>query len=78
VPGHSHESTQVSIVLRGRLLLGIEGEGERVVEPGGYTVIPPRVKHWARALEETLVLDLNAPLTSDRRELASKLGFRCG
>jgi quercetin dioxygenase-like cupin family protein len=77
VPRHSHESTQVSIVLRGRLLLGLEGEGEKVVEPGGYTIIPSGVEHWAKALEETLVLDLNAPLTSDRRELASRLGFKC-
>jgi len=77
VPSHSHESVQVSIVLRGLLILGLEGSGEEELAAGGYRVIPPGVKHWARAVEETLVLDVNAPLTRDRRELASRLGFEC-
>ena len=76
VPAHSHPSTQVTIVLRGRLLLRAGGQ-ELVLEAGGYTVIPPGVPHEAEALEETVVLDINAPLTGDRVELMEKLGAEC-
>ncbi len=77
VPGHSHPSTQVTVVRRGRLLLRVEGLGERLLGPGDYLVIPPGARHEAEALEDTLVLDVNAPLTPDRRELARRLGADC-
>ena len=73
VPRHSHPSTQVTVVRRGRLLLATP-QGERVLGPGDYMVIPPGVEHWGEALEDTLVLDVNAPLTGDRLELARRLG----
>ena len=77
-PRHRHDSLQVSIVLGGRLLLGIEGRGEEALGPGEYRVIPAGAWHWARALEDAIVLDVNAPLTSDRRRLAEALGYECG
>ncbi|MEB2837354.1 MAG: cupin domain-containing protein [Desulfurococcales archaeon] len=78
VPRHRHDSLQVSVVLRGRLLLGVEGGGEEALGPGDYRVIPPGAWHWARALEDTVVLDINTPLTSDRKRLAEALGHECG
>ncbi|ALL00935.1 hypothetical protein Pyrde_0887 [Pyrodictium delaneyi] len=77
VPKHSHGSVQATFCLAGRLLLGIEGRGERVLSPGDYEVIPPGVPHWAVALEDSLVVDVNAPLTRDRLELARRLGADC-
>ncbi|NOZ88684.1 MAG: cupin domain-containing protein [Crenarchaeota archaeon] len=77
VPRHSHPSVQLTVVLRGRLRLLLEGRGELVLGPGGYVVVPPGVGHEAVALEETVVLDANAPLTEDRRRLLEKLGHHC-
>lgn len=78
VSRHSHESTQMSIVLEGLTLYGSEVLGERVMKPGDYVIAPPGVAHWVRALKTTVVLDVNWPLTQDRRELAEKLGGTCG
>jgi quercetin dioxygenase-like cupin family protein len=74
VPRHSHESGQLTILLEGLLLFGIEGKGERVLRPGDYVLVPGGVVHWARALRASVVLDLNWPLTPDRRGLVEKLG----
>ena len=75
VPRHSHESDQVTIVLEGRLILGVEGKGEKTLGPGDYEVIPSRTPHWAKALEDSTVLDINAPLTGDRARLLERLGW---
>jgi quercetin dioxygenase-like cupin family protein len=81
VPRHSHPSVQVTTVLRGRLRLVLhEEEARREIElgPGGYAVVGPGVAHEAEALEDSLVLDVNAPLTPYRVELAKRLwGIEC-
>ena len=74
VPPHKHESLQVTIVLDGSLILGVEGLGEKIMGKGDYLVIPPRVEHWATSNSGARVLDINAPLTADRLELVKKLG----
>ncbi len=74
VPQHSHESAQITVVLDGSLLLGIEGAGEKVLRKGDYVVIPPRTSHWATTETGAVVLDINAPFTEDRRVLVEKLG----
>ena len=75
IPPHSHESLQVTILLKGRLALKI-GSSEIVLTPTSYTIIPPNTVHSAKALEETVVLDANAPLTADRRQLLERLGAK--
>jgi len=40
VPKYSHGSVQATFCLAERLLLGIEGRGERMLGPGDYKVIP--------------------------------------
>lgn len=74
VPRHSHESSQMTIVLDGLLVFGVEGSGERLLRPGDYVLVPEGVEHWARAVRASVVLDLNWPVTRDRLELAEKLG----
>ncbi|RUM47355.1 MAG: cupin domain-containing protein [Hyperthermus sp.] len=78
IPAHRHDSTQLTIVLKGSIILGVEGRGEQRLEAGSLLVIEPGRLHWGRALEDSLVIDVNAPLTSDRREIAEKLGASCG
>jgi quercetin dioxygenase-like cupin family protein len=72
VPRHSHTSLQVSFCRRGLLELKI-GDKTVVMKPGDLQVIPPGVEHEARALEETVVVDINAPFTEDRKGLVEKL-----
>jgi len=74
VPRHSHPSVQVTVVLRGRLRLETPS-WVRVLGPGVYAVVPPGVEHWGEALEDTVVLDINAPLTPDRARLLERLGW---
>ena len=74
VPPHQHESIQVTIVLDGSLILGVEGLGERALSKGDYLVIPRGANHWASSDAGARVLDINAPLTRDRLEMANKLG----
>ena len=73
MPRHSHESLQISFCVKGRMELVI-GDEKVVMTPGDYRVIPPRVEHEARALEETVVVDVNSPLTEDRKEFVKRLG----
>jgi quercetin dioxygenase-like cupin family protein len=77
VPRHSHESSQLTVLLEGLLLFGVEGGGERILRPGDYVLVPGGMEHWAKALRASVVLDLNWPLTRDRRELVEKLGGEC-
>jgi len=76
VPRHRHDSLQISFCSKGlaRLLVG---DKEVLMSPGSYQVIPPGVEHEAKALEETVIIDINSPFTEDRRELVRKLGG-CG
>ncbi len=74
VPMHKHEGVQFTVVLWGALSLEFEGGSRTLLSGGGYAVIPPGVGHSAVALEDTLVIDINAPLTSDRMPLVEKLG----
>jgi quercetin dioxygenase-like cupin family protein len=76
VPRHSHQALQITFCVRGKLRLRVGGS-EHILEPGSYIVIEPGTEHEAYAIEETLVVDVNAPLTEDRRSLVEKLGASC-
>lgn len=77
VPRHKHGSLQISFCSKGRLKLVLGDDRELVLKPGDYALIPPGLEHEAIALEETIVVDVNAPFTEDRRSLVEKLGGRC-
>ena len=67
VPLHSHHNEQITYVLEGELefLLG-EGQDEKVVVRAGEVLtIPPHLPHSARALQDTLDVDVFNPPRQD-------------
>jgi quercetin dioxygenase-like cupin family protein len=64
VPEHSHESEQITYILEGALKFELEGR-EVVVHKGEVLHIPSNVPHRAVALEDTLDLDIFAPIRTD-------------
>ncbi len=77
VPSHVHENEQITCVLQGRLQFGL-GEANSpeyrdvVIGPGDVLHLPSWCPHCARALEDTVVLDIFAPPSAttgiDRKE----------
>jgi quercetin dioxygenase-like cupin family protein len=64
VPEHHHENEQVSLVLSGKLEFHAEGESY-IVEAGEVMQIPSNVHHSVDVLEDSVVIDLFAPIRSD-------------
>ena len=67
VPTHRHENEQITYILEGALhfWIGEEGEEEVVVRAGEVLHIPSGVPHRARALEDTLDVDVFSPPRAD-------------
>jgi len=64
VPEHFHESEQITYILEGALEFVLEGQ-TIVVGKGQVLRIPSYVPHKAVALEDTLDLDIFAPIRHD-------------
>jgi quercetin dioxygenase-like cupin family protein len=64
VPEHHHESEQITYILEGALKFELEGK-EVIVRKGEVLRIPSHVPHRAVALEDTLDLDVFAPIRTD-------------
>jgi len=66
VPKHSHENEQFTYILEGalRFLVGEEAD-EIVVRAGEVLHLPANVPHEARALEDTLDVDIFYPPRED-------------
>jgi quercetin dioxygenase-like cupin family protein len=64
VPEHRHESEQLTYILEGALKFELEGR-EVIVRKGEVLHIPSNVPHRAVALEDTLDLDIFAPIRTD-------------
>ena len=64
VPVHRHENEQFSLVLSGALEFIVEGRPV-VVRPGEILHLPANEQHGARALEDTVVLDVFSPPRQD-------------
>jgi len=64
VPLHEHESEQITYIMEGALKFELEGR-EVVVRKGELILIPSHVPHRAVALEDTLDLDIFAPIRRD-------------
>jgi quercetin dioxygenase-like cupin family protein len=64
VPEHRHEHEQIATLLEGRLRFVVDGE-EREIGPGESVLLPANVPHLVEALEDSVVLDLFAPVRDD-------------
>ena len=64
VPVHTHESEQLTHVLKGKLLFVIEGH-EVIVSEGETLTIPSNLKYSAKALEPTEEIDAFSPMRND-------------
>ena len=67
VPQHSHHNEQITYILSGALQfwLGAQREREIIVREGEVLHIPSNVPHEARALEDTLDVDVFSPPRQD-------------
>ncbi len=67
VPRHSHENEQFTYILEGALqfFIGADGAEEVVVRAGEVLHLPGNVPHEARALEDTLDVDVFSPPRQD-------------
>lgn len=67
VPQHSHHNEQITYILSGALhfWLGADRGREVVVREGEVLHIPSNVPHEARALEDTLDVDVFSPPRQD-------------
>jgi quercetin dioxygenase-like cupin family protein len=64
VPMHSHVNEQFTMLERGSLRFVIEGE-ERELRVGEMLQIPPHAAHMVEALEDSIAVDLFAPVRED-------------
>ena len=64
VPRHQHENEQVANVVSGRLRFIVDDD-QVVVGVGDSVTIPPNVPHEVEALEDTIVIDVFAPVRED-------------
>jgi quercetin dioxygenase-like cupin family protein len=67
VPKHAHHNEQITYITEGALQfhLGENGEQEVTVHAGEVLVIPSNVPHTARALEDTIDIDVFSPPRED-------------
>jgi quercetin dioxygenase-like cupin family protein len=66
VPAHQHMNDQVGYVVYGSMEMTI-GDITRVIERGDSYAIPGGIVHSARALVDTLVIDVFSPPRDDYR-----------
>ena len=66
VPEHSHMNDQVGYVIYGRLEFKV-GSEQHICQPGDSYAIPGGVTHSARALIDSLVIDVFSPPRNDYR-----------
>lgn len=67
---HSHESAQITYMLKGKLRMRI-GKEERVIVPGEFAYVPPNTEHSIESEDEyVLALDIFSP---PRPDIAKRL-----
>ena len=70
---HSHASSQITYVLKGKLRMRIANE-ERVLLPGEFAFVPSGVEHSIESLDEyVLALDVFQPYRQDIAERLREL-----
>jgi quercetin dioxygenase-like cupin family protein len=66
LPEHSHPHEQVTQLLAGEFEFVLDGETRRLT-PGMIVLIPPNVRHSARAITPCTVVDVFYPVREDYR-----------
>ncbi len=66
VPLHHHMNDQVGYVISGKIEMTI-GDKVRVLKPGDSYAIPGGIEHSAKALEDSLAIDVFSPPREDYR-----------
>lgn len=66
VPPHSHRNDQVGYLIYGRVEMTI-GDQVRIIMPGDGYAIPGGITHSARALVDSLAIDVFSPPRDDYR-----------
>ena len=64
VPEHRHPSEQITLLQQGRLRFTLDPE-VCVLEAGEMLEIPPNVPHSVEVIEESVVVDVFAPVRED-------------
>src|SRR5712692_189896 len=64
VPAHNHVHEQITMLEKGKLRFVFENE-EKVLNAGEILQIPPYAVHKVEALEDSIVIDLFAPVRED-------------
>ena len=64
VPEHRHPSEQIAFLERGKLRFTLDGE-VCLLEAGEILEIPPNVPHSVEVVEESVVVDVFAPVRED-------------
>jgi quercetin dioxygenase-like cupin family protein len=64
VPEHSHPNEQMCTVERGALKF-VSGGREQIVRAGESLIIPPNEPHLVEALEDSIAVDVFAPVRED-------------
>lgn len=67
LPIHAHPHEQVMLVFSGRLEVSIEGDRHLLIA-GDVLVIPANARHEGKALADTEVMDVFAPVREDYRD----------
>lgn len=64
LPRHKHPHEQTGYLVAGRIILGIGAE-EYAVQPGDSWCIPGDVEHWAKIIEDSVAVEVFAPVRED-------------
>lgn len=64
VPLHHHVNEQLSALESGRVRFTVDGK-ETILEPGDMLMIASNAPHMVEALEDSVALDINAPVRED-------------
>lgn len=64
LPAHRHPQEQTGYLVSGKIILTI-GEEEFEVDPGDSWVIPGNVEHRARVIEDSVAVEVFAPVRED-------------
>lgn len=70
---HSHPNDQISIMLKGRMLMEIDGE-QRIMGVGEFAYVPKNTEHRIQTMEEdAVVLDVFSPFRDDIKKRLAEL-----